>query len=124
MEKTWMPTIAGLLNIVSGGLSLFVALGVGLVGLMLDTDIYHILWSTIFLITGILAIVGGFYAPRRKKWGLSLAGSIAALSPILLPGIVSIICIVRSKKEFQFSGVSPDGGQGIYNASQDIYRTR
>ena len=34
------------------------------------------------LVLGIIAILGGIYALRRRIWGLALAGSICALSPL------------------------------------------
>jgi hypothetical protein len=54
-----------------------------------------------FAIVGILAIVGGIYALRRKIWGLALAGSIAAFFPSWLLGIAAIVLTALSKKEFE-----------------------
>ena len=99
-----MPKVAGLLNIVAGGLGLFAAFAVVPLGFMWpDTDVYPVIFRVMFLliIAGIFSIVGGIYALSRKKWGFALAGSIAALLPVLLPGIVSIAFIIQSKKEFQ-----------------------
>jgi hypothetical protein len=48
---------------------------------------------------GIVAIVGGVSAIRRKRFGLSLAGAICAL--LLMPlGILAIIFVLLSKREF------------------------
>ena len=44
------------------------------------------------LVLGIIAIVGGVSALRRKSFGLSLAGAICAL-PSGLMGILNIICV-------------------------------
>jgi hypothetical protein len=56
-----------------------------------------------FLCLSALAIVGGIYALRRKKWGLALTGSIAAL---IVPwfwflGIAAIVFTALSKSEFE-----------------------
>lgn len=91
------------LDIISGILC-FPSAFITLMGLMDPSPVaqYTFLSISILLnIAGILAIAGGIYALRRKKWGLALAGSIAALSPMLLPGIAAIVLTARSKKEFQ-----------------------
>jgi hypothetical protein len=44
------------------------------------------------LVLGIIAIIGGVSALRRKSFGLSLAGAICAL-PSGLMGILNIICV-------------------------------
>jgi hypothetical protein len=52
------------------------------------------------LALGIVAIVGGVSALRRRSFGLSLAGAICALPSHIL-GILAIIFISLSKKEFE-----------------------
>ena len=49
-------------------------------------------------IMGIVAIVGGISAIRRKRFGLSLAGAICALPSIL--GILAVIFVALGKREF------------------------
>ena len=103
MEKTRMPIVAGIMDVISGPLG-FISAFIALMGVMYPDPGFQILMlglSALFGIAGILAIVGGLFAFQRKNWGLALAGSIAALSPVVLPGIVAIIFTVRSKKEFQ-----------------------
>ena len=63
--------------------------------------IFMIPWAIFMFTAGILAIVGGTYALRRKKWGVALAGSIAAFfgqSPL---GVAAIIFTALSKNEFE-----------------------
>jgi hypothetical protein len=52
------------------------------------------------VVLGIIAIVGGISALRRKNFGLSLAGAICAL-PTKILGILAIIFVSLSKKEFE-----------------------
>jgi hypothetical protein len=52
------------------------------------------------LVLGIIAIVGGVSAIRRKSFGLSLAGAICALPSNIL-GILAIIFVSLSKREFR-----------------------
>lgn len=51
-------------------------------------------------ILGIVAIVGGISAIRRKSYGLSLAGAICALPSVIL-GILAIIFVSPSRREFK-----------------------
>jgi hypothetical protein len=48
---------------------------------------------------GIVAIVGGVSAIRRKSFGLSLAGAICALPSVIL-GILAIVFVALVKREF------------------------
>jgi hypothetical protein len=61
-------------------------------------------WSIIVGVSlvalGIVAIVGGISAIRRKNFGLSLAGAICALPSHIL-GILAVIFVSLSKKEFE-----------------------
>ena len=61
-----------------------------------------LLIAAIFLlIVGILPIIGGIYALQRRKWGLALAGSIAAIFGSSLMGILATIFTALSKDEFE-----------------------
>jgi hypothetical protein len=109
-NKIWMPTTAGILDIVSGGFGLICALMFILMGGVMRFVPYvpPFLWplfmglSVPFAIVGILAIVGGIYALQRKIWGLALAGSIAAFfSPSWVLGVAAIVFTALSKNEFE-----------------------
>jgi hypothetical protein len=56
--------------------------------------------GAISLTFGIIALVGGIQAIRRRTWGLALAGSILAIPSAMLLGILSIIFVSLGKKEF------------------------
>lgn len=109
MNRTWMPTVAGILDIISGSVG--------------------IVWSCIMMVGGmamrcmprmpvmlpplvmgmalpllalaILAIIGGVYALQRKNWGLALAASIAAFFPSWVLGIPAIVLVSLSRDEFK-----------------------
>ncbi|MFC1943827.1 hypothetical protein ACFLWO_04570 [Chloroflexota bacterium] len=108
-KKTWMPTVAGILDIVAGSLSLFVLL-LFAIGPMIITPLKEGVFSlnlSLFLmvIPGLaietLVIVGGVFAIQRRKWGWTLAGSIAAAMIPLPLGIAAVVCTVLSKNEFK-----------------------
>jgi len=109
MEKTWKPTTAGILDIISGVLGLIGAISyfiaIGVVGSQPDVPgfVLGILWGLAFpsIIIGILALVGGIYSVQRKKWGWALAGSIAAILAFLPLGILATIFAAMSRDEFE-----------------------
>ena len=106
MERTWKPTTAGILTIVAGVLNLIVGIVVATLGTTLLGPLTGF-WGfgaigAPLIALGIVSIIGGIYATRRRIWGLALAGAICALfpPPIIVLGILSIIFIAMSKKEF------------------------
>lgn len=108
-KKTWMPTTAGILDIISGSFGLigFCALVIAGGVVKFAPNIPRFL-PPMFMgvalplaIVGILAIVGGIYAMQRRNWGLALAGSIAAFFPSWLLGIAAIIFTALSREEFE-----------------------
>ena len=116
-SRSGLLTAGGVLSIVGGA---FEAIGGAImVGLMISGVIRwallpHLLpgdvigfglswWSIVgivVLVLGIIAIVGGLSALRRKSFGLSLAGAICALPSSIL-GILAIIFVSLSKIEFE-----------------------
>ena len=123
MTKTWEPVAAGTIDIVDGTLSLLGSIVV-IIGIMFFVPVFGsigpgpvpefgrwlihgfietLLWLvTVFLIiVGILPIVGGVYALQRKKWGLALAGSIAAILGSAPLGIAATVLTVLAKDEFE-----------------------
>jgi hypothetical protein len=115
MEKTWMPVIAGILNIICGasqilgGIILFIiVIIVGVTNNQYITTTTDIVSTIIFfpmliaVIFGIISINGGVRALNRMSWGWALAGSISSFfSPLWFLGITSIVFIALSRKEFQ-----------------------
>ena len=122
-NRSGLLTAGGVLSIIAGALEVIGALIIG--GLTLGIGILarlapipfrpgdwwgHALPSVPFwlivvvglplLALGIVAIVGGVSALRRRSFGLSLAGAICALPSHIL-GILAIIFISLSKKEFE-----------------------
>lgn len=54
----------------------------------------------LFLAAGVLAIVGGVFALRKKVWGLALTGAIAGTIAFFPCGIPAIIFTSLGRKEF------------------------
>ena len=119
MERTWKPTAAGILSIIAGVIGavigLIVVFLIWLGGAFLEfflkiasepyQEIPALAWFDpgfliVILIIVVLSIVGGICALKRRIWGLALAGSICALVPLVIPGILAIIFVSQSKGEF------------------------
>ena len=112
MERTWKPTTAGILSIVAGGFGV-----IGGMAIAALTPVARGVWPgpgfsfmwplaagvlAIPLVLGIVAIVGGIYALRRRVWGLALAGAICSLfGPWFVLGILAIIFVAMGKGEFE-----------------------
>jgi hypothetical protein len=59
-----------------------------------------IIVGIIILALGAIGIAGGVSALNRKSFGLSLAGAICIILPTVILGILAIIFVSVSKKEF------------------------
>jgi hypothetical protein len=102
-NKTALPVIAGILDIFIGILTL------GMVGIFAiapmifsDEGIYAAFLVLVApgMIVGASAIAAGVLALIRKAWGWAMAGSVvASINPLPL-GIVAVVLLALSKKEF------------------------
>ena len=118
-SKAWMPAAAGIMSIVSGAMG-FIAIAflmtfAAIFGPEIARDVLHSIgyWqagipltiiglvSFIILLLSLTSIVGGICAIRRKSWGLALAGAICAIFPAQVLGIIAVIFVAISKKEFE-----------------------
>jgi hypothetical protein len=130
MERTWKPTAAGVLSIISGVLEIIggiwvIVLG-GLVGslagwgemwqpwmgemapmfpdIMGMISTWAIIGGVILLVFGVIALVGGVHAIRRKRWGLALAGAILSFPFIpfgAILGLLAVIFVSLGRGEFE-----------------------
>jgi len=112
MERTWKPTTAGILSIISGTFAIGGSLAILPTAPSSLGPFWGIPWnqtslSTFALGFGIsriilaaIAITSGIYALRRRYWGFALAGSILAI-PLVPPlGILATIFVSLGRKEF------------------------
>jgi uncharacterized membrane protein HdeD (DUF308 family) len=105
--RTWKPTAAGVLSIIAGAFICEFQTGKAIRANSLTWPFAIGVALTDAL--GVLAILGGISALRRKAWPLALAGAICAVFPphfygklIWTPvlGILAIVLVVRSRSEF------------------------
>ncbi len=108
---TWMPLTAGILAIIAGAMGVtfgivVATLGILAGGLVAVIGLPVIGWigagfAAIPLFVGIMAIIGGVYALKRRIWGLALAGTICSLLCVWFLGIPAIIFVILGKGEFE-----------------------
>ena len=105
-----MPVIAGIFIIVSEGFKLFALLGLSIISFFIVIPLFIIPVDTLTIVLfGILpavvltavAVAGGIFALRRKRWGLALAGAIIATLPFSVFGLAAIILLILSRDEFE-----------------------
>lgn len=119
--STWKPRTAGIMTVVSGcyGISLGAALRQGPAFLKQflgaiwigsapfdmggDTASELAAYGILYIVFGVIAVLGGIYALRRKIWGLALAGAILTLWMIpfgTVLGILTIVFLGKSRSDF------------------------
>ncbi len=116
--KTWKPLVGGIIAITAGvfdllgTMGLFIAIAVisSSSVFITEADIYPLTVSGLdsilaviaayLAVAGIVSIVGGIFALQRKVWGLALAGAIAAVMPLWMFGVTSIVFVGMAKEEF------------------------
>ena len=116
-ENTWMPTVAGILDILAGISAIvgslpigFIAMGMGSfavparsaaaeypVGLLVG---FFLVLATGLFAAGIISIIGGVHALQRKKRMWALAGAIGAVFGFFPLGIPAVILTVMSEGQF------------------------
>ncbi|HEU66009.1 MAG TPA: hypothetical protein ENN57_05010 [Chloroflexi bacterium] len=110
-----LSIITGVLKVIGGGIMMVLVISTNMLlrleilPFLKDVWIEHIIavvpiWLSIgggiLLGLGIIAIIGGISAIRRKNFGLALAGAICTLPSGIL-GILAIIFVALGKREFQ-----------------------
>ncbi len=137
MERTWKPTTAGIMTIITGAMGIaggiLLFLISGLMGTLGGVDwsqwmekwggewwgpgaanipgmmeqfvsgaaVWVMVAGIIVLVFGIIALTGGISAIKRRRWGLSLAGSILSLFIMPILGLLAIIFVSLGKGEFE-----------------------
>jgi len=99
MERTWKPIAAGILSMFGGAVDVYPFVTVSVLSwdhLFAGGRVWINLAQIVglFLIPGVLAVIGGYFALRRRRWVLALAGAICGLLPHLYG--VPILVIHRS----------------------------
>ncbi len=111
-----LSIVAGAFQVIGGLLIAILTMGIRLLGRLAHIPFYPGDWEGCFVHSvsfwlivvgvplfalGVVAIVGGVSALRRKSFGLSLAGAVCALIPLNLLGLLAVIFVSLRKGEFE-----------------------
>jgi hypothetical protein len=125
-NKTSMPTVAGVLLIISGATALLFSIPIITIDVSMiestgilaqfqnvDSSItveqireFITICGTVIAVISVFPILGGILSLKRKFWGVALGCSILGLTTfiVIVPGVFSLIGLILlaiSKKEFQ-----------------------
>ncbi|HIJ17979.1 MAG TPA: zinc-ribbon domain-containing protein [Thermoplasmata archaeon] len=112
-KKTVMPVIGGILILVGGVLSLVAGIGlvasVGALDSLMIVDVEGVdmledlmtACGVIFIILGLIGVLGGVFAIMRKHFGLAILGGVFALAGWFIPALIGLILVGVSKDEFE-----------------------
>jgi hypothetical protein len=121
MAETSKATVAGVCDIVAGisglvgGIPLLVLalVGSGVLAALPEPEIRPLaaIPLALFLplalmcfLAGVVAIAGGIAAFNRRRWGLAVAGSIAAVFGFFPVGIAAVVFTILAEPEFRSGG--------------------
>ena len=121
MAETSKATVAGVCDIVAGifgligGIPLLVLALVGnaVLASLPESELHPLaaIPLALFLplallcfLSGVVAIAGGIAAFKRHRWGLALAGSIAAVFGFFPVGIAAVVFTILAEAEFRSAG--------------------
>ncbi len=124
MDRSWMPTTAGVLNIICGVVAVCGALALIFAGSMVgaipeiaeepDAEVPLAYVSGLLLalalmaaVVGAVAIIGGVVALRRTGWAWPLVGAIAAFFCAAPIGALSLVLVILAEKELRGGGNPP-----------------
>lgn len=105
--------VAGLIGMATGGILLAInaedldAYGFGVAGMTSMIENMLTVCGIIFIVLGLIALVGGVFGVLRKNWGLAVLGGVIGLlvlGPYMIGSLLSLIGLVLvavSKKDFE-----------------------
>ena len=119
-------TVAGILDITAGifgffgGIPLLILAlgGAAVLGMVPEPEANRLAFlpMALFLplallgfVSGFIAVIGGISAINRRRWGLSVAGAIAAIFGFFPVGIAAVIFTILAEPEFRAARQSSTG---------------
>ncbi|MDM7999760.1 MAG: zinc-ribbon domain-containing protein [Dehalococcoidia bacterium] len=105
-KKTQLSLAAGIIDIAAGAFSIISMLGMAIfLFVMFGTEeeipFFVVFFPLAMLIPGIIAVVGGIFALRRRSWVMALVGSIALIVTSSLLGVAALVLTIMARDEFE-----------------------
>ena len=118
MAQTSKSTVAGILDVVAGisglvgaiPLLVIALVGSGVLSAISEAEVQAlaIIPLALFLplailcfVAGIVAIAGGIAALNKRRWGLAVAGSVAAVFGFFPFGVLAVVFTILAEDEFR-----------------------
>jgi len=101
--QTAKPVIGGILILIAGLGDLVMGLWLAVVGTAFMTIPFFptgmlMTCAIIWIILGLIAMIGGIFAIKREKFGLAIIGGVLTIYTLL--GLIGLILVALSKDEF------------------------
>ena len=115
MDKQWIPTVAGVLEIVAAVCGVIGSLVLAFICLVVSTvpeiqndpnvpiGLINSLFGTLSVLVflgAMVCLIGGIAAIRRRGWAWAVAGAIAALFLMTPAGVFALVLVIVGEKEF------------------------
>ena len=102
-QKTAKPVVGGVLIILGGIIDLFfgiplATMGTAFAGIPFFPTSMLLICGVIWIILGLIGIIGGIFAIKRKKFGLAIIGGVLTIYTGL--SLIGLILVAISKDEF------------------------
>jgi hypothetical protein len=102
-----LTIIAGALGLIDGMRGVALNTSWSMVGMrwvvwdhLHDASGWMVAGGILALVIGAIAVIGGINALGVRSWGWSLAGAICGLFVAFIPGLLGLIFIIASKRDF------------------------
>ncbi len=127
MDKQWIPTVAGVLEILSGVSSALGAFFLAFSGAFLnwipdvknDPDVPLGVVTTLvgalavlLFVGALICFVGGVAGLRRRGWGWAIAGAVASIFLLPPAGVIALILVIVGEKEFADRSAAVEAATG------------
>jgi hypothetical protein len=128
VDNKW-SLVGGIMSIVSGGFGILGGLALMVVGVLfaglmrladsasssrLTPEQFGTIFGLIYggmglflLLFGVLALVGGINAVKKKHWGLALAGAVGGTLSFFPVGVMAVVFTAMAKPEFEANRDGP-----------------
>lgn len=115
MDKSWIPTVVGVLEFVAAICALIGSLALAFACFAINSvpDIRHdpdvpiglltglfVTLATLVFLGGLVSFFGGLAAINRQRWAWAVAGAIAALFLATPVGIFALVLVIVGEREF------------------------
>ena len=123
MDRQWIPTVAGVLEIVAAICALIGSVALVFASCVINVipDLQHdpdipvelltgllLTLSGLVFVGGLVCLAGGIAALRRRGWFWAVTGAIVALFLMTPAGVFALVLVLLGEREFSDRQSAPD----------------